>query len=54
MTRAEDNVYNVTVVADGGDREDGERAVEVTVTDVNESRHRDVRWATSSRRSARP
>ena len=32
-----DNVYKVTVVADGGDRSDGERAVEVTVTDVNET-----------------
>ena len=29
-------MYKVTVVADGGDRADGERAVEVTVTDVNE------------------
>ena len=32
----EDNVYNVTVVADGGSRADGDLAVEVTVTDVNE------------------
>ena len=32
-----DNVYKVTVVADGGDRADGERNVEVTVTDVNET-----------------
>ena len=31
-----DNVYNVTVVAGGGDGEDGERVVEVTVTDLNE------------------
>ena len=32
----EDNVYKVTVVADGGDRADGEKAVEVTVTDLDE------------------
>ena len=32
-----DNVYKVTVLADGGERADGERAVEVTVTDLNES-----------------
>ena len=32
----EDNVYNVTVVAGGGDRVGGEREVEVTVTDLNE------------------
>ena len=32
-----DNVYKVTVVADGGDRADGEKAVEVTVTDLDES-----------------
>ena len=33
----EDNVYKVTVVADAGDRADGEKAVEVTVTDENET-----------------
>ena len=32
----EDNVYNVTVLAEGGERAGGERAVEVTVTDLNE------------------
>ena len=31
-----DNVYKVTVVADGGDRADGEKAIEVTVTDLDE------------------
>ena len=31
-----DNVYKVTVVADGGDRADGQREVEVTVTDLDE------------------
>ena len=32
-----DNVYKVTVVADGGDRADGEKTVEVTVTDIDET-----------------
>ena len=31
-----DNVYNVTVLAEGGDRVGGERDVEITVTDINE------------------
>ena len=32
-----DNVYNVTLVAGGGERGDGKSAVEVTVTDIDET-----------------